>query len=122
MHKYLRAIGFSEVKKRDALQGLINEVVEKTILRRNKTENGKEKNLEKYTSVRDFAADEDDIVYAELFLDFAHGAGICVRGEFDDDNCFLYDYYFPVLNWLFNCRKHLHSACHDCRYCRLSAI
>ena len=97
MHKYLRAIGFSEVKKRDALQGLINEVVEKTILRRNKTENGKEKNLEKYTSVRDFAADEDDIVYAELFLDFAHGAGICVRGEFDDDNCFLYDYYFPYL-------------------------
>ena len=46
------------------------------------------KNLEEYTSVRDFAADEDDIVYAELFLDFAHGAGICVRGEFDDDNCF----------------------------------
>ena len=49
MHKYLRAIGFSEVKKRDALQGLINEVVEKTILRRNKTENGKEKNLEEIT-------------------------------------------------------------------------
>ena len=63
MHKYLRAIGFSEVKKRDALQGLINEVVEKTILRRNKTENGKEKNLEEYTSVRDFAADGACVLY-----------------------------------------------------------
>ena len=32
MHRYLRAIGFSKVKKREELQALINEVVEQTIL------------------------------------------------------------------------------------------
>ena len=70
-------------------KGLLTKSLKKRYCAAIKTENGKEKNLEEYTSVRDFAADEDDIVYAELFLDFAHGAGICVRGEFDDDNCFI---------------------------------
>ena len=48
-------------------------------------------------SARDIAADEEDCVYAELSLDFVHGAGICVRGEFDEENRFLYEYYFPYL-------------------------
>lgn len=90
MHRYLRAIGFSRVRKRDELQTLINEVVERTILRR-------DKKIQEYASARDIAADEEDVVYAELFLEFVHGAGLCVRGEFDEDNCFLYDYYFPYL-------------------------
>ena len=33
VHKYLRAIGFSKVKKREELQALIGEVVERTILK-----------------------------------------------------------------------------------------
>lgn len=90
MHKYLRAIGFSKVKKRDELQALINEVVEQTII-------NSEKSNKNYLSVRDIAADEEDCVYAELSLDFVHGAGLCVRGEFDEDNSFLYEYCFPYL-------------------------
>lgn len=98
MHRYLRAIGFSKVKKRDELQALINEVVEQTILNSNK-QNKKDsaKEGQDYMSARDIAADEEDRVYAELSLDFVHGAGICVRGEFDEDNSFLYEYYFPYL-------------------------
>ena len=98
MHRYLRAIGFSKVKKRDELQALINEVVEQTILNSNK-QNKKDstKKGQEYMSARDIAADEEDRVYAELSLDFVHGAGICVRGEFDEDNSFLYEYYFPYL-------------------------
>jgi hypothetical protein len=50
-----------------------------------------------YIAAKDIAADENDRVYAELSLDFARGAGICVRGEFDENSTFLYEYYFPYL-------------------------
>ena len=92
MHRYLRAVGFSKIKKREELQALINEVVEATIINPDKLNH-----QQTYTSARDIAADEEDIVYAELSLDFVHGAGICVRGEFDEENTFLYEYYFPYV-------------------------
>ena len=98
VHRYLRAIGFSKVKKREELQALINEVVERTILdpdQLNKKTGGSR--AQEYMSARDIAADEEDCVYAELSLDFVHGAGICVRGEFDEQNRFLYEYYFPYV-------------------------
>lgn len=94
MHRYLRSIGFSKIENRQQLQSLINEVVEKTILHPDKENDKKQK---KYVCARDIAADEQDRVFAELSLDFVHGAGICVRGEFDEDNSFLYEYYFPYL-------------------------
>lgn len=94
MHRYLRAIGFSRISKREELQELINEVVENTILSSRHPGSAKKN---KYICGRDIAADENDRVYAELFLDFVHGAGICVRGEFDEENNFLYEYYFPYL-------------------------
>ncbi|MBO5031180.1 MAG: DUF3881 family protein [Lachnospiraceae bacterium] len=98
MHRFLRSIGFSKIKKREELQALINEVVEKTILRPDKADEKKNnKKVQEYASARDIAADEEDHVYAELSLDFVHGAGICVRGEFEEDNSFLYEYYFPYL-------------------------
>ena len=98
VHRYLRAVGFSKIKKREELQALINQVVEATILNPDKLNNQKDSAKERtYKSARDIAADEEDIVYAELSLDFVHGAGICVRGEFDEDNTFLYEYYFPYV-------------------------
>lgn len=90
MHRYLRAIGFSEIKNREQLQQLIGEVVTKTIV--NPKELGK-----KYKATRDFTADEDNKIYAELCLDFAENAGLCIRGQFDDKNVFLYEYYFPYV-------------------------
>lgn len=112
MHRYLRAIGFSKIKKREQLQNLINEVVESNLKKSNtdvllkdknavnkNQKNSEKENIEKkeYYNHIDFALDEDDRVFAELYLDFVHGAGICVRGEFDEDNRFLYEYYFPYL-------------------------
>lgn len=96
VHRYLRSIGFSKINNREELQALINEVVERTILRSGKSD-GNNKKMQKYAAARDIAADEEDHVYAELSLDFVHGAGICVRGEFDEENSFLYEYYFPYL-------------------------
>ncbi len=98
MHRYLRAIGFSKLKRREELRALINEVVERTILSPEKMDQkGDGRKEAGYVSAGDIAADEDDFVYAELSLDFVHGAGICVRGEFDEENRFLYEYYFPYL-------------------------
>ena len=88
MHRYLRAIGFSKVKKREELRALIDEVV-----RIGLTEN----KIEGYFSSRDITVDEEDRTYAELSLDFVHGAGICIRGEFDEESRFLYEYYFPYV-------------------------
>lgn len=88
MHRYLRAIGFSKVKKREELRALIDEVV-----RIGLTEN----KIEDYFSDRDITVDEEDRTYAELSLDFVHGAGICIRGQFDEESRFLYEYYFPYV-------------------------
>lgn len=98
MHRYLRAIGFSKINKREELQELINEVVEKALLHSEQTKQKKHKKEAEYISSRNIAADEDNRVFAELFLEYVHGAGICVRGEFDEDNNFLFEYYFPYLN------------------------
>jgi hypothetical protein len=89
VHRYLRTVGFSKVNRRDELQKIINEVVESTIIKRPLPSG--------YIATKDIAADENDKVYAELSLDFAQGAGICVRGEFDENSTFLYEYYFPYL-------------------------
>lgn len=97
VHRYLRAIGFSKVKKREELQALINEVVEHTLLKSRQSKKENDDIINTYMSDRDFAADSEENVFAELFLDFAYGAGICVRGEFDEENNFLYEYYFPYL-------------------------
>ena len=90
MHRYLRAIGFSGIKKREELRALIDEVV-KTNLSKSDNQIGD------YVSSRDVAVDDADRAYAELSLDFVHSAGICIRGEFDEENRFLYEYYFPYL-------------------------
>lgn len=99
LHRYLRAIGFSNIQKREQLQNLIGEVVTKTIVHpvEADTNDAKERQEVVYHTAKDFVADEADRVYAELFLDFAKDAGICVRGEFDEKNVFLYEYYFPYL-------------------------
>lgn len=94
MHKYLRAIGFSEVKTRQQLQEIINEVVTKTIV--HPVDQSKEK--EKYHIYRDFVADSEEHIYAEMCLNFSENTGVCIRGEFDQDNVFYYEYYFPYLN------------------------
>ncbi|MCD8037778.1 MAG: DUF3881 family protein [Lachnospiraceae bacterium] len=95
MHRYLRAIGFSKIKKREDLQALIDEVVKENLLKPDSQK--PDLQVGNYFSFRDVTVDEQDRVYAELFLDFLQGAGICIRGEFDEESRFLYEYYFPYL-------------------------
>lgn len=76
MHKYLRAIGFSQIKNKKQL----NELIDSVIL---------EADEKLYTS------DKDDTLFAEYNKYIAYNVGISVRGEYDENDKFIYDYYFP---------------------------
>mgnify|MGYP003402710956 CR=1 FL=1 len=78
MHKFLRAVGFSKLNDRKELQKLLTDIIV-TSTDRGYTSNG-EKTL-----------------LAEFSRDFAENIGIAVCGEFDDEDKFTYNYYYPYL-------------------------
>lgn len=78
MHKYMRAIGFSELVDRKKLKELLTSVIIDSTRRA-------------YTS------NQDEILLGEFCKDFADNMGIAVCGEFDDEDKFIYDYYYPYL-------------------------
>lgn len=75
MHKFLRAIGFSNLKKKD-LEILVEEVVDKP-------------DLIKITK------DSEDNEFAEISKMVANNVGITIRGSYDENDVFCMDYYFP---------------------------
>lgn len=77
MHRYLRAIGFSRLKNRSQVNELLAYVIR----------NADEK---KYTSM-----DDTDVMFAEYSKEFAENIGLTVRGEYNEDNQFVFNYYFP---------------------------
>lgn len=78
MHKYMRAIGFADLSDRKDQQRLITDV----IVNSNK---------------RSYTTHKNDNFIAEFCKEFAPGLGISVCGEFDEDENFTYDYYYPYL-------------------------
>lgn len=83
MHQYLRAIGFSSIRKRKDYEELIRICVQESTDR-------------SYTSKYSVLGEEDeDCMTAVFFKDFAEGMGIAVCGEYDEENRFSYDYSFP---------------------------
>ncbi len=78
MHKYMRAIGFSKLKKRNELQKIIVDSIVNA-------------------DERAYVSNEDDIILAEFCKDFAENIGIAVCGEFDSEDKFSFDYYYPYL-------------------------
>lgn len=79
MHKFLRSIGFSAITTKKQLRELITYTIQKA------TEKS-------YTS-----GTEEDSMFAEFSLSFGEQIGITVRGEYDENNQFTFDYYFPYL-------------------------
>ena len=87
VHRYLRAVGFSNIEKREQLKELIGEVVTKTVLQETRPEMEQNiKEIGRYAT-KNFVADQEDHLYAELCLDFAKDAGICVRGGSRQKEC-----------------------------------
>lgn len=78
MHKYMRAIGFSELKNRKELKELLTSVVMES-------------------DFRAYTTNKEDVLLGEFDKDFGEDIGIAVCGEFDDDDKFIYDYYYPYL-------------------------
>lgn len=86
MHKYMRSIGFSKLTDRKELQRLLTDVVIE----------GTE---------RSYTSNGEDTLLAEFCMDFTevmdgscnNSIGIAVCGEFDHEDKFTYDYYFPYL-------------------------
>ena len=78
MHKFLRSIGFSELNDRKKLMDILTEVVA-------------------HSDERAYTTNKDDILLGEFRKNFASGLGIAVCGEFDDEDKFIYDYYYPYL-------------------------
>lgn len=78
MHKYMRAIGFSEFADRKRLKELLTSVIIDS-------------------TSRAYTTNQDDILLGEFCKDFAEDIGIAVCGEFDDEDKFIYDYYYPYM-------------------------
>lgn len=78
MHKFLRAVGFSKLNDRKELQKLLTDIIVSS------TDRG-------YTS------NGENTLLAEFCRDFAENIGIAVCGEFDGEDKFTYNYYYPYL-------------------------
>lgn len=78
MHKYMRAIGFSEYTDRKKIKELLTDVIMNS-------------------DQRAYTINQEETMQGEFSKDFASDMGISVCGEFDDDDKFIYDYYYPYL-------------------------
>lgn len=76
MHSYLKAVGFSNITKRSKLKELLMDVVETYD--------------EKLT-----VENHPDGVFAEFSKNYGCDCGITVCGQYDENNVFHIDYYFP---------------------------
>lgn len=78
MHKFMRAIGFSQLNERQAQQKLVTDII------LNSTH-------------RSYTSNGEETILAEFCEDFATNIGIAVCGEFDSEDKFTYDYFYPYL-------------------------
>lgn len=86
MHKYMRAIGFSEYTDRKKLKELLTDVIMNS-------------------DHRAYTMNQEGILLGEFSKNHTHTKGtaesgtfgVAVCGEFDDNDKFIYEYYFPYL-------------------------
>lgn len=78
MHKYLRAIGFRDLKNKKELKEILTDVV-------------------MTSSDRSYSHLDEDTKVAIMSKNISPSLGISVCGELDENGHFVYDYYFPYL-------------------------
>lgn len=78
MHKFLRAVGFSEYTEKKQIRQLVKDVV-------------------LHADKRTYTAGEGSGILAEFDRNFSSEVGVAVCGEFDEEDNFSYDYYYPYL-------------------------
>lgn len=77
MHKFLRSIGFSELKK-DELEEIFAQII-------------------KCPTVQKVATDSEGNEFAEISKEFGEFFGISIRGIYREDDTFEIEYYYPYL-------------------------
>ena len=78
MHKYLRAIGFHDIKKEE-LQNILYMVAQSP-------------------DYQEMTLDSEGGQFTELRKDVAYNMGLALRGTYDENDEFVMDYYFPYFN------------------------
>ena len=78
MHKYMRAIGFSEYSDRKKLKNLLTDVIMNS-------------------DQRAYTINQEGIMLGEFCKHYAGRMGIAVCGEFDEEDKFIYEYFGT--NW-----------------------
>lgn len=78
LHKFMRAIGFSEYTDRIKLKELL-------------------KNVILTADQRAYTINDEDVMLGEFSKNFADHMGVTVCGEFDEEDKFTYEYYYPYL-------------------------
>ncbi|MCR4684630.1 MAG: DUF3881 family protein [Lachnospiraceae bacterium] len=76
MHQYLRAVGFSEIKNRKEVKDLLNEIVQKP-------------------DKKEYIETEQGSVLIEYQSMISESLGMTLRGELDEDNHLMLDFYYP---------------------------
>lgn len=76
MHKYLKAVGFSRITKRSQIREIIQDVI---------------KNYDEKTAVEN----HPEGIFVEFSQNYGCDCGITVCGQYEDDDKFHVDYYFP---------------------------
>ncbi len=79
MHKYLRAAGFSTVKKRSRLKKILEDVI-------------KNPSERQYVSTGN-----EELITVEFRKEYADSIGIAVCGTYSDEAEFEYEYYYPYI-------------------------
>ncbi len=78
MHKFLRAVGFSEYTNRKRIQKLIKDII-------------------LHADGRSYTALHENSLFAQFDRNFAEDVGIAVCGEFDEEDNYIYEYYYPYV-------------------------
>ena len=78
MHKFLRAVGFSQYTEKKQVQKLIRDIII-------------------HADERSYTTVGKNTLVAEFDRNFAEDIGIAVCGEFDEDDTYSFDYYLPYL-------------------------
>ena len=78
MHRFLRTVGFSDIRKKD-LEIIIRDIIDRP-------------------DILKVTKDSEGYEFAELTSEYAPGIGIKVCGTYDEDDQFHVDYYYPFAN------------------------
>lgn len=78
MHRFLRAVGFSNINTRQDLDKLLGIIMDKPNTKRKATL-------------------DEETTYTEMSMEFARRIGITIRGEYDKLGFFHLDHYYPYL-------------------------